>query len=112
MGVQVVVETGYNWIMKSKQTRFLGIPCKKMAPALTHRPAIWENMLGTVYALNDLGECQYFDYDYDAAKAFAGIADDRDVRIARAPRGLSWIQKGCTEANPRRGKLVLWVKRV
>jgi len=53
-------------------------------PTLKHRPAIWECMLGTVYAQNDAGEVQYFDYRWDDARAFAGVTPERDPRVAKA----------------------------
>ena len=85
-----------------------------MRPTMKHRPAIWENMLGTVYAMNDARECKYFDYDYEAALAFAGVSSDNstgDNRLSKPVRRCSWIRKGCWSSEPRRGQLVLWVKK-
>ena len=76
------------------------------------RPAIWENMLGTVYALSPERECKYFDYNYDEAVKFTGYPDRAGhVRVAKVPPNGSrqWIQSGTTEATPRPGKLVWWV---
>lgn len=53
---------------------------RRMRPTLNHRPAVWECLLGTVYAMNDAGEVRYFDFDYDAANEFAGVTADRDPR--------------------------------
>lgn len=53
-------------------------------PTNKHRPAIWECMLGTVYAMDDQGEVRYFDYRWDEARAFAGVSPDRDPRVAKA----------------------------
>jgi hypothetical protein len=49
-----------------------------------HRPLIWENMLGTVYARSPEGVTQYFDYDYAEAHAYAGTAGCEDLRVSRA----------------------------
>jgi hypothetical protein len=69
--------------MTTRQTHpFAGATRKP--PTNKHRPAIWENMLGTVYAMDDHGEVRYFDYNWDDARAFAGFAADRDPRIAKA----------------------------
>lgn len=54
---------------------------RKMAPTRKHRAALWENMLGTVYAMNRNGDVEYFDYDYAAAVAHIGAVED--VRVAR-----------------------------
>lgn len=81
---------------------------RKMQPTTKHRPAIWEMLLGTVEAMNDAGEVRYFDYDYDAAVAFAGVEEEgRDPRLARARQGSNfhdrhWIDKG---------QLVLYVRK-
>lgn len=77
---------------------------KKAKPTKAHRPALWENMLGTVYASNG-HKTQYFDYDYAAAIAFIG--PHTDVRVARADRNLGTDYQG-----PERGKLVWWVVSV
>lgn len=63
-------------------------------------------MLGTVYARNDAGETRYFDYDWDAARQFAGISDDRDPRLAR------WQHRNAgSPESPRYRQLVLWITR-
>jgi hypothetical protein len=74
---------------------------KKQKPTTKHRPAIWEDMLGTVAAMNDAGKVQHFDYDYKAARAFAGVDEpDRDLRL--------WKVETQYQGWPRKGKLVLW----
>ena len=69
---------------------FADIKCKNKKPTLKHRPALWENMLGTVYAMNDEGEVKYFDYDWDAAKEFAGIHWKRDPRVFKNGYRKGW----------------------
>lgn len=78
-------------------------------PTNKHRPAIWECMLGTVYAQNDAGEVKYFDYRWDEARAFAGVAPDRDPRVAKAATaGGQW--KYCRLPDSlRRSQPALWV---
>ena len=77
---------------------------RKAKPTKRHRPAIWENMLGAVYACNDKGEVRYFDYRWDEARAFAGAdREDADLRVARCSR--FYFPDG-----PRAGKMVLWIK--
>lgn len=95
--------------MSDKNTRYLGVPCRSMPPTLKHRPAVWENMLGTVYAMNDAGQTEYFDYDHDAAKAFAGVeSGERDLRLARAKVNMNGMY---SHQLPSKGKLVLWIKK-
>ena len=70
-----------------------------------HKPLIWENMLGTVYArdFNDSGStkaAKYFDYDWDAAHEYAGVDKCTDLRISRV--------KTAYANYPKVGKLVLW----
>lgn len=54
-----------------------------------HDALVWENMLGTVYA-SDGKEVRYFDYDWDAARAYAGVEACTDLRRCRAPRDYGW----------------------
>lgn len=83
---------------------------RKMKPTLKHRPAIWECMLGTVYAMNDAGDRRYFDYDWDAAREFAGVGEEgRDPRVYRAAHRTAstmWSGDGI-----RQGQKVLYVRR-
>ena len=78
-----------------------------MPPTLKHRPAIWECMLATVYAMNEEGETRYFDYDWEAAIDWAGIANKQDVRLACKKRNVRYSNG----TDPQMGKLVLWVER-
>lgn len=70
-------------------------------PTRKHRPAVWEAMLATVYARNAAGVTRYFDYDWDAARAFAGVDQATDLRLYRAAQ---------SERHIRKGQLVLYVK--
>jgi hypothetical protein len=86
-----------------KTTYFLGIRAHKAAPTKHHVPALWECMLGTVYARNAQGETRYFDYNHDEARAFAGILEEgADLRVARAANSSQSIHKG---------QYVLWIRR-
>jgi hypothetical protein len=86
-----------------KTTYFLGTKAFKAAPTRSHVPAVWECLLGTVYARNAQGQTQYFDYDHEGALAFAGVHQEgADLRVAPAPVRMTDI---------RRGQLVLWVRR-
>lgn len=76
---------------------------RRMRPTQRHRAAIWENMLATVYAANDEGAIRYFDYDWDAARAYAGIKPTSDPRVYRHAVNSS------APDGPRRGQLVLYV---
>ena len=96
--------------MPDNKTYYLGVPCRKMPPTLKHRPAIWECMLGTVYAMNEACESKYFDYDWDDAKEWAGIANKSDIRVSRNKEDWAW----CVDEypiNPPMGKIVLWVEK-
>jgi hypothetical protein len=101
-----------------RTTRFFGTMAYVAPPTKSHVPAVWECMLGAVYAQNAQGETRYFDYDYEAARAFAGLGQGKldsavapvgggkmDIRVARA--------KECTGGPEgiRKGQLVLWVRR-
>lgn len=79
--------------MTTMTRTFANVTCRKMKPTQHHRPAMWENMLGTVYAFNGV-EVAYFDYDWDAAAEFAGITPDRDPRVWKgiAPGSYSRVQ--------------------
>lgn len=89
-----------------KTTYFLGTRARKAPPTKKHVPAIWECMLGAVYARNAQGETRYFDYDYEAARLFAGLGQDKvDIRVARA----RMVDE--TTWGVRRGQYVLWIRR-
>jgi hypothetical protein len=85
---------------------------RKMRPTMQHRAALWENMLGTVYAANADGEVKYFDYDYAEALAWVGAADD--VRVSRLKPGdrlyVSSVGEG-EYGRPRVGQWVWFVKQ-
>lgn len=84
---------------------------RKMRPTQEHRPAVWEAMLGTVYAMNDSREIRAFDYDYEAARAFAGVdRDGADPRLARVKRRVRYGRGNSPEMEPREGQLVLWIR--
>lgn len=80
----------------------------KKAPTKRHRAALWENMLGTVYAMNPAGEVRYFDYDYEEAVKFIG-ANITDVRVAKFDRRTSPYgqRSGADYVTPRQ-KQVVW----
>jgi hypothetical protein len=84
-----------------------------MRPTLQHRVAIVPGILGTVYGINEEGEARYFDYDRKAAERFAGFTADSDPRLHPISRGLyaNWVKSGATEANPRPGTRVIWIRR-
>ena len=100
--------------MKS-ETEFVGIVCERKKPTKKHRPAIWEALLGTLKAMNDDGEVKNFDYDWNAAFIFAGVAvggkRKRDARLW--PNRFSHkngYSAGKYHEAPDPGKLVVWVK--
>ena len=70
-----------------KTTYFLGVKAHKAAPTKKHVPAIWECMLGTVYAQNAQGNTQYFDYEHELARAFAGVARRARTSGLHGPSG-------------------------
>ena len=92
---------------------FLGIDAKKMPPTLKHRPAIWECMLGTVYAMNDEGIVKYFDYALEKAKEFANIANKKDIRVFRKKKHLRYTKETWRDQwkEPRLTQMVLWCEK-
>lgn len=96
-----------------KNTTYIGITAFKAPPTRSHVPAIWENMLGTVYARNSLGETRYFDYDWDGAKSFAGIEEPGvDLRVSPFEAKHAGIPfGGSSHERPRRRQVVLWIRR-
>jgi len=91
---------------------------RKAKPTKQHRPAVWENMLGTVYAMNEAKEVRYFDYDYEAALVFAGLtraklmdlSTELDLRTARKTLPYRYTN-GASHEEPRKGQMVLWVRK-
>lgn len=82
---------------------------RKAPPTRAHRVALFENMLGTVYAVSPAGEVRYFDYDWAAAVAWIG--DVKDVRVARfKPGTATGIRRGEDWQTPRVGQLVWFVR--
>jgi len=82
---------------------------RRMRPTKRHRPAIWECMLGTVYAMNDEGVTRYFDYRWDEATEFAGVTPDRGPRTARKTERVRYTNDATTE--PRNRQMVLWITK-
>jgi hypothetical protein len=84
---------------------------RRMKPTQKHRPAVWECMLATVYAMNDAGEVRYFDYDWDAAVEWAGVREDgRDPRTFKNPFRCS-VGRGATATTISAKRVVLWVRK-
>lgn len=85
--------------------QYCGVPCKNAKPTKRHRLAIWENILGTVYACNDQGVVKYFDYDYESAKQFSGVSQERDPRLYK--NSVNYQQHN----KPRVGQLVMYIRK-
>lgn len=77
---------------------------RKAKPTLKHRPAVWENMLGTVYARNAEGVTRYFDYKWAEACEFAGVDFTADNRVWRETR------RGGAD-DPRVRQFVLYIPK-
>lgn len=90
-------------------TTFLGTPARTMNPTKAHRPAVWEGILGAVYA-TDGETVQYFDYDHKGALEFAGVTDDADPRVSKYAGKVAY--RGLVEGRrPSKGQKILWVVR-
>ena len=90
--------------------RFLAFTVAK--PTLKHRLALAPGMLGTLYAVSPAGEARYFDYDYEAARAWAELDAGTDIRYGPPPqRGVQYVRSGAVEANPNPHSRCYWVKR-
>ena len=75
----------------------------KKRPNVTqkHSPLVWECMLGTVYARDPVTKkVKYFDYDWDAARAYAMVDQCADLRTCKV--AISY------QGYPAKGKLALW----
>jgi len=96
--------------MGTRYGSMIGVKGRCMKPTLKHRPAIWECMLGTVYAMNNERDIRYFDYKWEDAIKFAGIAKERDIRIYRVKERVSW---GSPEyaSEPSVGRMVVWITK-
>ena len=86
---------------------YIGINVRRMKPTQKHRRAIWEGILGTVYAQNPQGEIKYFDYKWDEAKTFAGIENGRDYRTWKYET--SHFRYPGSPDYPRKNQLVLFI---
>lgn len=84
---------------------------RKDPPTRAHRPAVWECMLGTVYANSPNGEVRYFDYKWDEAVAWAlgegRTLRDVDPRTYRASEPLRFSKAG---TGISRRQYVLWFR--
>jgi len=92
----------------TKMTTYRGIPARKMKPTKRHRPAVWEGILGAVYAMNAQRQTRYFDYDWPGALQWAGYSEDNDPRVWRFDQHVRYADDPLD--NPTRGRLVLWLK--
>ena len=105
---------------------------RSMKPTKRHRAAIWEAMLGTVYAANAEGVVKYCDYRYKEALEHAGLntkkrRESADLRVWRnGGGGTKYNRYGEPYSSsvpytfrtgvqgpegPGRGQLVLWAVR-
>lgn len=89
----------------SRFSQVMGCHVRPMKPTKQHRPAIWECMLGTVYAFNGK-EVKYFDYDWEGARAFAGVQNHKDPRVYRKTEHVSYTG---SYSEPRMRQLVYWI---
>jgi len=87
----------------AQMRNYAGTPARHMRPTQKHRIALSAGILGTVYATNAAGETRYFDFDYAAAREFAGIDANSDPRIWRESE--PW---GGRRASTR---MALWIVR-
>lgn len=90
----------------TRHTKLFGVAARKMRPTRAHRPAIWECLLGTVYASDGRGNVKYFDYDRAAAIRFSGVDKAEDPRVWRAAH-----TTGKPDSAIQKGQLVLYVER-
>ena len=81
--------------MTATKTRtYLGVSARWMKPMLRHRPALYENMLGTVWAVSPAGEHRYFGYNHAAAKEWAQVDAGADPRLFRSASRTAHISRG------------------
>ncbi len=79
---------------------------RAMKPTLKHRIAMWECMLGTVYA-SDGRTVKYFDYRWEEAREFAGMdREGADPRVWPNPRPVSVGG----QPGPRRGQRTVYIR--
>jgi hypothetical protein len=79
---------------------FAGASRAKKSYTQKHKPLLWENMLGTVYAVNPDREVKYFDYDWAAAHEYIQLDKYTDLRVCKCKH--SWAEW------PRIGKWALF----
>lgn len=48
-----------------------------------HKPLLWENMLGTVRAVNPQNVEKYFDYDWEGAHRYIELDKYTDLRVCK-----------------------------
>lgn len=89
-----------------KYVHFADVQGKKMKPTKAHRLAMWECMLGTVYARDEQGAVAYFDYNYTAAAKHAGIEHAQDIRIFKVDAS----SNPCISEGPSMGQLGVFIK--
>jgi hypothetical protein len=75
---------------------------RQMKPTLKHRAAVWNGILGTMYAMSPEGVIRYFDYAWDEAVAFAQLGED--LRVYRADR------QHPHHSGYRARQMVLWTR--
>lgn len=100
--------------MAERRRRYGSSPfdgARRARPTQEHRPAVWEGILGTVYAMNAAREIRAFDYDYEAARRFAGVErEGADPRLAPHGPRVRYGRGNAPELQPRRGQPVLWIR--
>ena len=74
-----------------------------------HKPLVWENMLGTVFARSPEGHIKYFDYDYEGARKHAQVENHHDLRIAKKKVIYNYNNgKENSHVSGPRHKIALW----
>jgi hypothetical protein len=89
--------------------RFAGVELADMRPTRRHRLAIVPGILGTVYGVDSAGRARFFDYDYEAAAAYAGVTAAADPRSAQPRERAQFIRSGAAGANPGIRTRCVWV---
>lgn len=102
----------FNGKSKPYRPMMYGLVVREMRPTLKHRLAIAPGLLGTVYAMNAAGEMRYFDFNYQAARKFAGLDAGTDIRFARPIGPYRFVKSGATDGNPYPYQRCYWVKDV
>lgn len=85
---------------------------ERKRPTKKHKAAVWEGILGAVYAADPAGNVRYFDMDWNAALEYAQVdGEDADLRVYRYKQGRDrvGVRVGPYGTDgPRNGQLVLW----